>query len=101
MLADDPRDRPTAVSVASELEVALEPQDWTEFWTAGKDAFNTDQRDVALRGFQQAVFAAPPHDRKTARYLELLEELHMILEDDPAVLRVCEQLIQPLLSCCL
>jgi hypothetical protein len=101
MLADDPRDRPSAVSVASELEVALEPHDWTDFWTSGKDAFNSDQRDVALRGFQQAVFAAPLHERKTARYLELLEELHMILEDDPGVLRVCEQLIQPLFSCCL
>jgi hypothetical protein len=101
MLADDPRDRPTAVSVASELEVALEPQDWAEFWAAGTAAFNADQRDVALRSFQQAVFAAPLTDRKTPRYLELLEELLMILEEDPAVLRVCEQLTQPLLACCL
>jgi hypothetical protein len=101
MLANDPKDRPNAVSVASELEVALEPEEWTDFWEMGKTAFNAGNRDVALRAFQQAAFAAPLRERKTAEYLELLEHLVMILDEERAVLRVCEQLLQPLLSCCL
>jgi len=101
MLADDPKDRPNAVSVASELEVALEPEDWTDFWEAGKAAFNSGNRDVALRAFQQAASAAPLGERKTVEYLELLEHLVMILDEERTVLRVCEQLLQPLMSCCL
>jgi hypothetical protein len=101
MLSDNPKERPTAVSVASELEVVLEPQEWTDFWEAAKTAFNLGNRDAALRGFQQAAFAAPLRSRRSAEYLELLEHLVMILDEEHAILRVCEQLMQPLLSCCL
>jgi hypothetical protein len=89
------------VSVASELEVALEPQTWLELWENGKAGFNSNRREAALRAFQQAAFAAPLRERQTGEYLELLEHLVMMLDEECRVLRVCEQLMQPLVSCCL
>jgi hypothetical protein len=101
MMADDPKDRPSAVSVASELEVVLEPEEWTDFWEAGKNAYNAGDRHTALRGFQQAAFAAPFGSRKSVEYLEVLEHLVMLLDEEPGVLRACEQMMQPLVGCCL
>lgn len=101
MMADDPKDRPSAVSVAGELEVVLEPEEWTDFWEEGKRAFNAGDREAALRGFQQAAFAAPFGQRQSVEYLEVLEHVVMLLDQERGVLRICEQLRQPLLGCCL
>ena len=75
MLSVDPAQRPTAATLAGELDVALENDSWIDLNDLGRKAYEAADAETAVDSFLRAALTASDGERASDAYIEMLDTL--------------------------
>ena len=81
MLAEDPRERPTADVVRIELDGALEAETWDELKNEAEERYLNSEFAAAMRLFEKAVVGFPVDKRGATEHCQLLSDAIACAQD--------------------